>query len=113
MDEDPFYCWMATLSKKEAKEIERGAKAVITDVVRALGGSQQTGGRLLEPATANLQFGDHEVKALRVPTGSAASRLTPSDFEQEILSAWWDCSGNPEEGARKMRVLMTPTPPSA
>ena len=76
-------------------------------------GSQQTGGQLLEPATAKLQFGDHEVKALRVPKGSAASRLTPASLELEILTLWWDFSGDPEEGARKMRVLMTPTPQPA
>ena len=106
--EDPFWRFMATLSKKEAKAIERGVKAVITDIVRSQGGSEQTGGRLLLPAVSGLQFGDHEIRSLRLPTNSAASQLVPSELETRILEAWWDSSDNPEQGARKLRKLMTP-----
>ena len=108
-DEDPFFRWVATLSKKESKEIERGVKKIITDIVRALGGSEQTGGRLLLPAIEKVQFGDHSIRSLRLPADSAATQMTSSELEAEILEAWWTGSENPELGARKLRAILTPT----
>ena len=107
-DEDPFLRWIATLSKKEAKEIERGVKKIITDIVRALGGSEQTGGRLLLPAIEHFQIGDHSIRSLRLPADSAATQMTSSELEVEILEAWWTGSENPELGARKLRAILTP-----
>ena len=99
---------IATLSKKESKEIERGVKKIITDIVRALGGSEQTGGRLLLPAIEKVQFGDHSIRSLRLPADSAATQMTSGELEAEILEAWWTGSENPELGARKLRAILTP-----
>ena len=107
MEPDPFHKWEATLTKKEAKSIERATKAIITEVVRTFGGTEQHGHKLLQPAI-DLQLGDHKVR-LRLPTNSAATRLNAADLENNILSSWWDNSSDPERGAREMRVLMTPT----
>ena len=106
--EDPFLRWVATMPKKEAKEIERGVKAVITDIVRSEGGSAQTGGRLLEPALEKLQFGDHPIRALRLPTHSASTQMTSSELEVKILEIWWNNSDDSEQGARRLRALLTP-----
>ena len=106
--EDPFFRWVATLSKKESKDIERGVKKIITDIVRALGGSEQTGGRLLQPAIEKIQFGDHAIRSLRLPADSAATQMTSSELECEILESWWIGSEKPELGARKLRAILTP-----
>ena len=107
---DPFLRWRATLCKREAKEIERGAKSVITDLVRSLGGSEQTGGQLLQPAREGLTFGDHLIRSLRVPTGSQASECDSHELELMILETWFEFSDDPEEGAQKIRRFMTPSP---
>ena len=99
---------VATLSKKESKEIERGVKKIITDIVRALGGSEQTGGRLLLPAIEHFQFGDHTIRSLRLPSDSAATQMTISELEIEILEAWWNGSEKPELSARRLRAILTP-----
>ena len=74
----------------------------------ALGGSEQTGGRLLLPATEKIQFGDHSIRSLRLPADSAATQMTISALECEILEAWWNGSENPELSARRLRAILTP-----
>ena len=65
-------------------------------------------GVLLEPALEKLQFGDHPIKALRLPTNSVSTQKTSSELEVLILGIWWNHSDDSEQGARRLRALLTP-----
>ena len=96
----------ARLTKSQAKQIESSTKAIVTKVVRSLGGSVQDGGKFLLPVRA-LTFGDHKV-TLRLPIGCDAAEMDDCELEFFLTESYYKYSGDPEKGGQTVHDALKP-----
>ena len=95
------------MSKAKAKAIERAVKAIITSVVREMGGDERTGGDLLDIIPRTLRLGAHSI-VLRLPLRCLAGEHVDDELEDYILEKYFSYHFNPERGALILRSVLMP-----
>ena len=95
------------MSKSKAKTIERAIKAIITSVVRSMGGDERTGGDLLDKIPRTLRMGAHDI-VLRLPLGCLAGEHVDDELTDYILEKYFSYHFNPERGALMLRKVLMP-----
>ena len=95
------------VDKDAAADMVRQFKAVLTPVVRGLGGDERDGGSLLVPEHILLSFGGHKLHKLRVPIGSPAAGMSAQDFGDHLVRLYYG-PGMPAVKTGELRQMLTP-----